>query len=102
MKRIDINDDDLVMLYNTGTPMPELEKPFAASHTVLYAHLKKNGARLNRKASLPWTPTEEDQLIAARAANCTGQEYGEWIPTRSLAAIKSYIKTMRERGRMQR
>ena len=102
MKRLDINDDELIELYNNGTPMPELEKRFDAGHTVLYRHLKNREVERNRKAPLPWTLIEEQQLVAARKANCTGQEYATWIPTRSVAASKAHINVMRRRKEIER
>ena len=97
MRRANINDDELVRMYNNDVPIPELMAHFNINRTVIYKHLKKAGAPTHRR-SPAWTSEEERQLIAARDAGCTGQEYEEWIPTRSLPAIKGHLLKMRMRG----
>ena len=94
MKRVNIDDIELVRMYNNDVPIPDLMAHFNINRTVIYKHLKKAGAPTHRR-SPAWTPEEERQLIAARNAKCTGQEYEKWIPTRSLPAIKGHLLKMR-------
>jgi formamidopyrimidine-DNA glycosylase len=99
LKRTDIDNDELVKMYNAGTSIPELMAHFKTGHTVIYSHLKMAGTSTNRRAPHSWTPEEEAQLVAARNDGCTGQEYAEWLPNRSLAAIKGHLIKMRRCGR---
>ena len=96
LRRANINDDELVRMYNNDVPIPDLMAHFNINRTVIYKHLKKAGAT-HRRCPV-WTQEEEAQLIAARNAGCTGQEYEAWIPTRSLPAIKGHLIKMRMRG----
>ena len=101
MRRADINDDELVRMYNDGVPISEIMAHFNISRSVIYKHLKKAGVPTHGRCAT-WTPEEEAQLIAARNAKCTGQEYEAWIPTRSLPAIKGHLLKMRLREKAMR
>jgi hypothetical protein len=99
MRRTDINDTELVRMYNDNVSIPDLMTHFKTGHTVIYNHLKAAGGSANRRSASSWTREEETQLIAARKAGCTGQDYVEWLPNRSLAAIKGHLIKMRQMGK---
>lgn len=102
MQHTDIDNDELVKMYNVGTSIPELMAQFKTGHTVLYNHLKKAGTSVNRRSSSAWTPEEEAQLIAAWAGGATGQDYTDRVPTRTLASCKCHLVKLRRDGRLVR
>jgi len=90
-----IIDSELVKLYNTDTPIKDIEAHFGVSRTTVFEHLRKAGGVSNRRGALVWTDMEEYQLIAAYIYNCTGQDLSDSVPTRSLNACKGHLVKLR-------
>lgn len=89
-----IDDHQIVAMYQDKSPIREIKAASGLTRKMIYKRLRAKGIEPNRKASLPWSSIEEQQLIDARMANVTGQELVECVPTRTLAAIKGHIIAM--------
>lgn len=89
-----IDDLEIVAMYQDNALIKEITAASGLTRKMVYKCLRANSVESNRKASLPWSPIEEQQLINARKANVTGQELVDWIPTRTLAGIKGHLVVM--------
>ena len=95
MSYTSLNDDKLVGMYKSDITMPKIRKHFGVTNGTIYRHLRAKGIKLDRKISIPWTDHEEMLLIDAVRNGVTGQEYGEWVSTRSSYACKAHLRNMK-------
>lgn len=92
MTKYVLDDDRMVRMYNDHMPMSEIEKHFTVDRRTIYRHLRWKDVEPNRKVSPAWTPHEEMQLIDAVRNNASGQEYTDYVPTRTKNACKGHLR----------
>lgn len=90
-----IDDLEIVAMYQNDAPIKEIKEASGLTRKMVYKRLRANGVEPNRKVTPKWSQIEEQQLVNARNAGITGQELVDWIPTRTLPAIKGHFCAMR-------
>ena len=90
-----LNDEKMARMYNTNVLIEDIAWYFGVDRRTIYRHLATQGIYPNRKPATVWTPREEMQLIDAHRSGVTGQEYEEWVPTRTKTACKGHLRKLR-------
>ena len=89
-----LDDDKMVSMYNDNILMSDIEKHFGVDRRTIYRHLRSKDVEPSRKVSPAWTPREEMQLIDAHRNGVTGQEYEDWVSTRTTVACKGHLRKL--------
>ena len=84
----------MVRMYKDNILMSDIEKHFGVDRRTIYRHLRSKKVEPSRKVSTTWTPREEMQLIDAHRNGVTGQEYEDWVSTRTTVACKGHLRKL--------
>lgn len=96
MVKKNLDDELIIAMYNDGEPINDIKDHFGTCHETIYRHLSWHGIYPNRRTASAWTLCEEERLLDALHHGATGEEYVDYVPTRTMYACKGHIRCWNE------